>query len=98
MRWGIGALLKMGDQLDLESGGPAPSGGSRMRDAGLVGAGIVFGWLTSKTWSDPRCQLGLVVTAVMTLGFVLAVVGRGKHPGGAGGFEQGRSFLNEMRT
>jgi len=59
-----------------------------MRDAGLVGAGIVFGWLTSKTWSDPGCQLGLVVflvaTAVMTLGFVLAVVGHGRHPGDAG--------------
>jgi len=56
-----------------------------MRDAGLVGIGIVLGWLTSKTWSDPGCQLGLAVflvaTAVMTLGFVLAVVGHGRDPG-----------------
>ena len=56
-----------------------------MRDVGLVGAGIVFGWLTSKTWSDPGCRLGLVVflvaTAVMTLGFALAVVGRGRNSG-----------------
>jgi hypothetical protein len=53
-----------------------------MRDGGLVGAGIVLGWLVSKTWSDPGCQLGLVVflvaTAVMVLGFVLAVVGHGR--------------------
>jgi hypothetical protein len=56
-----------------------------MRDVGLVGAGTVFGWLTSKTWSDPGCQLGLVVfliaTAVMTLGFALAVVGHGRKSG-----------------
>jgi hypothetical protein len=53
-----------------------------MRDAGLVGVGVVFGWLATKTWSDPGCQLGLVVfliaTAVMILGFVLAVVGHGR--------------------
>ncbi len=53
-----------------------------MRDGVLVGAGIVLGWLVSKTWSDPGCQLGLVVfliaTAVMVLGFVLAVVGHGR--------------------
>lgn len=60
-----------------------------MRDAGLVGVGVVLGWLASKTWSDPGCRLGLVVfliaTAVMTLGFVLAVVGHGRDPGpGAG--------------
>jgi hypothetical protein len=77
--------LKMGDRLDLESGRTAPSGSSRMRDVGLVGAGTVFGWLTSKTWSDPGCQLGLVVflvaTALMTLGFALAVVGHGRNPG-----------------
>ncbi len=56
-----------------------------MREAGLVGARIVFGGLTSKTWSDPGCHLGLVVfliaTTVMTLGFVLAVVGQGRNPG-----------------
>ncbi len=57
-----------------------------MRDGGLVGAGIVLGWLGSKTWSDPGCQLGLAVflvaTAVMVLGFVLAVVGHGREPAG----------------
>jgi hypothetical protein len=56
-----------------------------MRDGGLVGVGIVLGWLASKTWSDPGCQLGLVVflvaTAVMALGFVFAVVGHGRDPG-----------------
>jgi hypothetical protein len=55
-----------------------------MKDAGLVAVGIVLGWLASKTWSDPGCQLGLVVflvaTAVMTLGFALAVVGHGRNP------------------
>ena len=49
-----------------------------MRDAGLVGVGVVLGWLASKTWSDPACQLGLVVfliaAAVMTLGLLVAVV------------------------
>jgi hypothetical protein len=39
----------------------------------------------SKAWSDPGCQLGLViflvVTAVMTLVFALAVVGHGRNPG-----------------
>ncbi|HEX9478449.1 MAG TPA: hypothetical protein VGA90_06795 [Methylomirabilota bacterium] len=56
-----------------------------MRESGLVGVGVVLGWLASKTWSDPGCQLGLVVflvaTAVMTLGFLLAVVGHGRDPG-----------------
>jgi hypothetical protein len=56
-----------------------------MRDLGFAGAGIVFGWLMSKAWSDPGCQLGLVVflvaTAVMTLVFALTVVGHGRHPG-----------------
>ena len=56
-----------------------------MRDGGLVAVGIVLGWLTSKTWSDPGCRLGLVVfliaTAVMTLGFVFAVVGHGRDRG-----------------
>ena len=55
-----------------------------MRESGLVGVGVVLGWLASKTWSDPGCQLGLVVflvaTAVMTLGFLLAVVGHGRDP------------------
>jgi hypothetical protein len=56
-----------------------------MRDLGFAGAGFVFGWLMSKTWSDPGCQVGLVIflvaTAVMTLVFALAVVGHGRHPG-----------------
>ncbi|HKX02017.1 MAG TPA: hypothetical protein VJX71_05935 [Methylomirabilota bacterium] len=51
-----------------------------MRDGGLVGVGLVLGWLASKTWSDPGCQLGLVVflvaTAAMTLGFLLVLVGQ----------------------
>lgn len=55
-----------------------------MRNAGLVGVGVVLGWLASKTWSDPGCQLGLVVflvaTAVMALGCLLAVVGHGRGP------------------
>jgi hypothetical protein len=55
-----------------------------MRSAGLVGVGVVLGWLASKTWSDPGCQLGLVVflvvAAVMTLGFLLAVVGHRRDP------------------
>jgi len=45
---------------------------------------VVLGWLASKTWSDPGCQLGLVVflvaTAVMALGCLLAVVGHGRDP------------------
>jgi hypothetical protein len=56
-----------------------------MGNAGLVGVGVVLGWLASKTWSDPACQLGLVVfliaSAVMTLGFLVAVVGHGRDPG-----------------
>jgi DMSO reductase anchor subunit len=55
-----------------------------VRESGLVGVGVVLGWLASKTWSDPGCQLGLVVflvaTAVMALGFLLAVVGHGRDP------------------
>jgi DMSO reductase anchor subunit len=55
-----------------------------MRAAGLVGVGVVLGWLASKTWSDPGCQLGLVVflvaTALMALGFLLAVVGHRRDP------------------
>jgi hypothetical protein len=55
-----------------------------MRAAGLVGVGVVLGWLASKTWSDPGCQVGLVVflviAAVMTLGFLLAVVGHRRDP------------------
>ena len=55
-----------------------------MRDTGLLGVGVVIGWLASKTWSDPGCQLGLVVfliaAAVMTLGFLVAVVGHRRDP------------------
>jgi hypothetical protein len=51
-----------------------------VRDGGLVGVGLVLGWLASKTWSDPGCQLGLVVflvaTAAMALGFLLVLVGQ----------------------
>ena len=53
-----------------------------MKEAWIAGAGIVFGWLMSKTWSDPACQVGLVlflvVTAVMALAFVFAVAGHGR--------------------
>jgi hypothetical protein len=55
-----------------------------MRDGGLVVAGIIFGWLVSKSWNDPECRLGLaiflVATAVMFLVFALALVGHGKEP------------------
>ena len=55
-----------------------------MRDVWLAGAGIVFGWLMSKAWTDPGCQVGMVIflvaTAVMTLVFALAVVGHGRGP------------------
>ena len=55
-----------------------------MRDLWLAGAGITFGWLMSKAWSDPQCQTGLVIflvaTAVMALAFALAVVGHGREP------------------
>ena len=53
-----------------------------MRDIVIAGAGIVFGWLMSKTWDDPGCRLGmamfLVVTAVVVLAFAFAVVGHGR--------------------
>ena len=53
-----------------------------MKEVVIAGAGIVFGWLMSKTWSDPACQVGLmlflVVTAVMALTFAFAVVGHGR--------------------
>ncbi len=71
-----------------------------MRDAGLVGAGIVFGRLTSKTWSDPRCQLGLVVFLVATAVLTLASFSQSsvtENIPTALGVKQRRSFLNEMR-
>jgi hypothetical protein len=56
--------------------------GAVMKEVWIAGAGIVFGWLMSKTWSDPGCQVGLmlflVVTAVMALAFAFAVVGHGR--------------------
>ena len=56
--------------------------GLAVRDVGIAGAGIVFGWLMSKTWDDPGCRLGLaiflVVTAALVLTFALAVVGHGR--------------------
>jgi hypothetical protein len=55
-----------------------------MRDLVLAGAGVAFGWLMSKAWSDPQCQTGLVIflvaTAAMALAFALAVVGHGREP------------------
>ena len=59
-----------------------------MRDAWFAGAGIVFGWLMSKAWNDPGCQMGMVIflvtTAVLILAFALAVVGHGRGPQGPG--------------
>ena len=59
-----------------------------MRDVVIAGAGIVFGWLIEQTWSDPACQVGLmlflVVTAVMALAFAFrgasATDGRTQKP------------------
>ena len=57
-----------------------------MKDVLVASAAFVFGWLMSKTWQDPGCQLGLtiflVLTAVMGLTWALAVVGHGR-PGPA---------------
>jgi hypothetical protein len=40
----------------------------------------------SKAWTDPGCQIGMVIflvmTAVLTLAFALAVVGHGRGPQG----------------
>ena len=53
-----------------------------MKDVLVASAAFVFGWLMSKTWQDPGCQLGLtiflVLTAVMGLTWALAVVGHGR--------------------
>lgn len=53
------------------------------RDTWLASIGFVLGWLGSKTWQDPRCQIGLVVflvaTAALLLAFVLMVVGHGRR-------------------
>ncbi len=57
-----------------------------MKDVWIAGTAFMLGWLMSKTWTDPGCQVGLVIflvaTAVMTLVFVLAVVGHGRGPRG----------------
>ena len=54
-----------------------------MKDVLVASAAFVFGWLMSKTWQDPGCQIGLtiflVLTAVMGLTFTLAVVGHGRQ-------------------
>ena len=54
-----------------------------MKDVWIAGAAFVFGWLMSKTWQDPGCQIGLaiflVLTALMALAFALAVVGHGRQ-------------------
>lgn len=58
-----------------------------MRDAGLVGSGFVFGWLMSKTWSDPGCRRGssssLVATAVMFLAFISSWSATAQPPAGS---------------
>ena len=56
-----------------------------VKEIWLTAAGFVLGWLTSKTWSDPGCQVGLaiflVVTAVLVLVFAIAVTAPRKHDG-----------------
>ncbi len=53
-----------------------------MKDVLIASAAFVLGWLMSKTWQDPGCQIGLtiflVLTAVMALTWALAVVGHGR--------------------
>lgn len=55
---------------------------SRAKDLWIAGAAFALGWLTSKTWQDPGCQMGLVVflvaAAVLVLGFAVAVTGHGR--------------------
>jgi hypothetical protein len=55
-----------------------------MKDVWIAGTAFMLGWLMSKTWTDPGCQVGLVIflvaTAIMTLVFALAVVGHGRGP------------------
>jgi hypothetical protein len=55
-----------------------------LKDIWIAGTAFILGWLMSKTWTDPGCQVGLVIflvaTAVLTLVFVLAVVGHGRGP------------------
>ncbi len=66
------------------AGVPLTETGTRMKDVWIASAGFVFGWLMSKTWNDPGCQLGLaifaVVTAAMGLAFVLAIAGHRRPP------------------
>jgi hypothetical protein len=79
------AALLCASAAPLTLGLRSINGRSMMKDAGLVCSGFVFGWLMSKTWSDPGCQMGLVIflvaTAVMFLAFVLVVVGHGRASG-----------------
>ena len=37
-----------------------------MKDVLVASAAFVFGWLMSKTWQDPGCQLGLTIFLVLT--------------------------------
>jgi hypothetical protein len=56
-----------------------------VKGAWLVGAGFLLGWLTTKTWNDPACQMGLAVflavTAALVLVFAIAVTA-GRKPAG----------------
>lgn len=68
-----------------------------MKEAWIAGAGFVLGWLTSKIWQDPGCQLGLVVflvaAAAMALASALALVGHRRTEGESeqGGTDEGDS-------
>ena len=68
-----------------------------MKEVWIAGAGFVFGWLTSKTWQDPGCRLGLVVflvaAAAMVLASALALVGhrRTEAESEQGGADEGDS-------
>ena len=57
-----------------------------MKEAWLTGLGFGLGWLASKTWSDPGCQVGLmiflVVTALLVLVFAVAVTAERKRDDG----------------
>ena len=56
-----------------------------VKEIWLTAAGFVLGWLTSKTWTDPGCQVGLAiflaVTAVLVLAFAIAVTAPRKRDG-----------------
>jgi len=42
-----------------------------MRDGGLVGNGIIFGWLVRKSWSDPEWRLALAIVVAMVVMFLV---------------------------